>query len=67
MKLPEKKFRYLLFAITGLIFFCYSGPDMASAENILENSGFEEKGTAGLPEGWNVVPHHMKKGAAAQG
>ena len=66
MKLPEMKLPYLFFTIACIIFSYHSWPDMAYAENILENSGFEEKGSAGLPERWNVVPHHMEKGAAAQ-
>jgi len=66
MKRPERKFFCLFFAITSIILSCYSKPDMTFAENILENPGLEEKGTKGLPAGWSVVPHHRKKGKAAQ-
>jgi len=66
VKRPERKFLCLFLAITFIILSCYSKPDMAFAENILENPGFEERGTEGLPEGWSVVPHHREKGKAAQ-
>lgn len=66
MKRTESKFQWLFLAVISVNFSCASTFDMASAENILENSSFENKGTEGLPEGWNVIPHHKEKGEAVQ-
>ncbi len=63
---PKRTFLYLFIAIILASFSCYAAPDTTFAENILENPGFEEKGTDGLPKGWSVVPHHVEKGSATQ-
>ena len=58
------KLFWIVIAIVSVPFSCYLGFTQGGGENLLENSGFEERGENGLPRGWRIIPAYAGKGEA---